>query len=233
MTGLPATLHFQIIAFCSLHTCSMGISTPRSPRATMIPSETSRISSKFVMPWRDSIFEMILMPASRTPGTERTASTFAALRMNDAAIMSTSIRTPNSMSALSFSVTAGRSTSFPGRLTPLLSPSSPELPISQRTASPAISRTMSEMRPSSTRMTSPGTTVALSRGYVMPTRVASPTTLALVSSTNSLPRSRSTRPPATLHVRISAPLVSSMIATCLLRSFAASRTAVMVSVNHS
>ena len=45
MTGLPLRLAFSIRSFCKTAICSMGISTPRSPRAIMIPSVTSRISS--------------------------------------------------------------------------------------------------------------------------------------------------------------------------------------------
>ena len=39
-TGLPAMLHFEIIIFCANATFSPGISTPRSPRATMMASVT-------------------------------------------------------------------------------------------------------------------------------------------------------------------------------------------------
>jgi len=34
MTGLPAKLHFWIIIFCARKIFSVGISMPRSPRAT-------------------------------------------------------------------------------------------------------------------------------------------------------------------------------------------------------
>jgi hypothetical protein len=45
MTGLPARLAFAISCFCVLAIASIGTSTPRSPRATMIPSAAARISS--------------------------------------------------------------------------------------------------------------------------------------------------------------------------------------------
>ena len=38
-TGLPAARALRVIFFCRPGTFSTGISTPRSPRATMIPSE--------------------------------------------------------------------------------------------------------------------------------------------------------------------------------------------------
>ena len=46
ITGFPARLHFRIISFCTRGTCSRGMSTPRSPRATMMASLSERISSK-------------------------------------------------------------------------------------------------------------------------------------------------------------------------------------------
>jgi len=44
MTGLPTRLHLAMHIFCARNTFSVGISTPRSPRATMIPSDASSIS---------------------------------------------------------------------------------------------------------------------------------------------------------------------------------------------
>ncbi len=48
-TGFPAAaaMHFSTISFCQMTTSSRGTSTPRSPRATMIPSAASVISSRF------------------------------------------------------------------------------------------------------------------------------------------------------------------------------------------
>ena len=50
ITGFPALLHFLIIIFCINGTSSAGISTPRSPLATIIASLNSRISSKLSTP---------------------------------------------------------------------------------------------------------------------------------------------------------------------------------------
>mmetsp|Transcript_24424 Transcript_24424/g.37111 ORF Transcript_24424/g.37111 Transcript_24424/m.37111 type:complete len:203 (-) Transcript_24424:298-906(-) len=52
---------FWIIHFWAIQIFSMGISIPRSPRATMMPSATSKISSKFAIPSTFSILAMILM----------------------------------------------------------------------------------------------------------------------------------------------------------------------------
>ena len=45
MTGLPASLQARMIRFWAMGTSSGGASTPRSPRATISPSEAARISS--------------------------------------------------------------------------------------------------------------------------------------------------------------------------------------------
>ena len=57
MTGFPARLQRPIIIFCARNTFSGGISIPRSPRATMMPSLSRRISSKFSTPSLFSICE--------------------------------------------------------------------------------------------------------------------------------------------------------------------------------
>ena len=45
MTGRPARLAARMIRFCVAGTRSIGISTPRSPRATMIASAAATIAS--------------------------------------------------------------------------------------------------------------------------------------------------------------------------------------------
>jgi len=41
ITGFPAILHFEINIFCAINTFSAGISIPKSPRATITPSDAS------------------------------------------------------------------------------------------------------------------------------------------------------------------------------------------------
>merc|ERR1711935_1273332 len=50
MTGLPALLHLAINCFWAMNTFSGGISMPISPLATMMPSDSSMISSTFMQP---------------------------------------------------------------------------------------------------------------------------------------------------------------------------------------
>ena len=45
MIGMPRLLALRISSFCSNGTSSAGISTPRSPRATITPSQSGRIES--------------------------------------------------------------------------------------------------------------------------------------------------------------------------------------------
>ena len=155
MTGFPALLHRPIIIFCARKTFSVGISIPRSPRATMMPSDASRISSNLkyytpkyclkngkgkqirkhsnlLTPSWFSIFAIILMFFPASPRILRISLMPAALRMNDANTMSTFFSTPNVRSDLSFSDTAGRSTGVPGRLQPFFEPREPPFSMTQR-----------------------------------------------------------------------------------------------------
>lgn len=45
ITGFPMRLHFAVSVFCTRNTCSGGISIPKSPRATIMPSASAIISS--------------------------------------------------------------------------------------------------------------------------------------------------------------------------------------------
>mmetsp|Transcript_15463 Transcript_15463/g.30845 ORF Transcript_15463/g.30845 Transcript_15463/m.30845 type:complete len:293 (+) Transcript_15463:1134-2012(+) len=62
-TGFPARLQSLTIFFCKMRSSAKGISTPRSPLATMMPSDSARISSKLSTP---SLFSILLMTEGRT-----------------------------------------------------------------------------------------------------------------------------------------------------------------------
>mmetsp|Transcript_142 Transcript_142/g.539 ORF Transcript_142/g.539 Transcript_142/m.539 type:complete len:313 (+) Transcript_142:560-1498(+) len=125
MTGLPTMLHLAMSFFCAMTTFSAGISTPRSPRATMMPSEASMMASMLATPWWFSILLMMSGTCTSSPAgrlscsTWRTSRTCAALRMKEAKTKSHCCCAAMARSARSFSETAGRSTSTPGRLHPL------------------------------------------------------------------------------------------------------------------
>ena len=58
ITGLPKSRERRTIRFCSRGTRSGGISTPRSPRATMMASDSSMISSSRSIAAGFSIFDI-------------------------------------------------------------------------------------------------------------------------------------------------------------------------------
>mmetsp|Transcript_32591 Transcript_32591/g.103862 ORF Transcript_32591/g.103862 Transcript_32591/m.103862 type:complete len:375 (-) Transcript_32591:593-1717(-) len=161
MTNLPAWLQSAIMRFWAMKIFSIGISIPRSPRATMTPSLASTICAKLSRPSWFSTLEMIWMFLPLAPSTLRMWSTSEPLRTNDAATKSTLFFTPQlRRSSLSFSVMVGRSTTMPGRFMFLRSP---------RVASlrhftwmvPALGShemTSRVMEPSAQRITLPGDT---------------------------------------------------------------------------
>ena len=117
ITRLPFWAQSRIIRRCTLGNFSMAISTPRSPRATMTPSETSIISLIFLTPSWSSIFEITLILSALSPRSSRNWWISSTSRTNDRAIKSTSCSIENKISRLSFSVIAGRLTRMPGKLT--------------------------------------------------------------------------------------------------------------------
>ncbi len=85
MTGFPAARASRIIRFWSTGTRSGGSSTPRSPRATMMPSAAARIASRFSTAWGFSILAMTGILASRRAMNRFAASTSAASRTKEIA----------------------------------------------------------------------------------------------------------------------------------------------------
>mmetsp|Transcript_52898 Transcript_52898/g.147305 ORF Transcript_52898/g.147305 Transcript_52898/m.147305 type:complete len:222 (-) Transcript_52898:585-1250(-) len=159
MTGLPFKLHLAIIIFCARKTFSGGISMPRSPRATIMPSLASTIASKFLRPSSFSILEIILMERPRTPRVSRMVCTSSALCTKEAATKSTPWGMPNcKRSFLSFSCKTGRSTFTPGKLQFLRSPSLQLFMTSVTTWFSPTAFTLREREPSATRMVFPGLT---------------------------------------------------------------------------
>ena len=58
MTGFPALTVVRIVFFWTRGTCWRGSSTPRSPRATMVPLAAATISARFATASRFSILAM-------------------------------------------------------------------------------------------------------------------------------------------------------------------------------
>ena len=110
----------RVIRFCTPGTASSGISTPRSPRATMTASASSMIPSRCCSACGFSILAM--MPAR--PCTVLRASAMSSGRwMKESATQSTSAASAASRSRRSFSVSAPERSIVSGRLTPLRSES--------------------------------------------------------------------------------------------------------------
>mmetsp|Transcript_11592 Transcript_11592/g.34767 ORF Transcript_11592/g.34767 Transcript_11592/m.34767 type:complete len:222 (+) Transcript_11592:160-825(+) len=158
-TYLPAALVFWIIIFCAIQTFSIGISMPKSPRATMMPSLASQMASKFFTPASFSILEMILMLRPRSPRVSRMNFTSSAVCTKEAATKSTPCLMPKfTMSSLSFSCSTGRSTWMPGRLQFFRSPRAQLFMTSVMTWSAPTDFTRSESEPSAQRMMLPSFT---------------------------------------------------------------------------
>mmetsp|Transcript_96005 Transcript_96005/g.248724 ORF Transcript_96005/g.248724 Transcript_96005/m.248724 type:complete len:415 (+) Transcript_96005:784-2028(+) len=120
ITGLPAAFALMIMSFCTNGTSSGFISTPRSPRATMTPSEASRIFSRSSTADGFSIFANNFGLAPREDSTNwRNSSMSSCLCTKDSAIQSTSFLQANSMSVLSFGVIGEIGSTTSGVLTPL------------------------------------------------------------------------------------------------------------------
>ena len=159
MTGLYALLHLRMMVFWMWGTWAAGTSTPRSPRATMMPSEASRISSKFLTPSALSILGKIwTCGAPISTQMSRICLTAAPSRMKDAAMASMPSSQPNMMSARSWSVTEGRPMFTLGTLTPFFSPISPPLVTTQWMSEPSTWSTSRPTRPSSMRRMEPFST---------------------------------------------------------------------------
>ncbi len=138
---LASDVALAIIIFWAMKTWLAGISIPRSPRATMTPSASLRISSKFSTPCSFSILTMILDRGALGAKDLSDVTDVLGLSMKDAKTMSTPFLTPKAKSALSFSERAGRSTGVLGRLTPFRLERVPELRDRTRSFSPSMAMT--------------------------------------------------------------------------------------------
>ena len=89
ITGLPAARANAIVSFCTNGTSSSGSSTPKSPRATIIPSNALTISSMLATACGFSILAITGMRMPSSFMIRCTSSMSAALRTKESATMST------------------------------------------------------------------------------------------------------------------------------------------------
>src|SRR3990172_1020014 len=119
ITGIVSSLHRLMISFWMIGTCSREISTPRSPLATIIPSATFNISSKFSMASGFSIFAMTGIEARSRLMISFTERTSSAVLIKEMATKSTPSAIPVARSSLSLSVRLWIASFVPGTLIPL------------------------------------------------------------------------------------------------------------------
>ena len=98
-TGLPWRRASRVMRFCRPGTCSSGISTPRSPRATISASETAMISSRRAIACG---FSILAMTSARPLAIFRTSMTSSGRCTKESAIQSMSSSSAASRSARSF-----------------------------------------------------------------------------------------------------------------------------------
>ena len=121
ITGLACRRHRPMACFCTSGTRSRAVSTPRSPRATMMPSNASITASSRS---RASGRSSLAMTGTRMPSasiTDRTAAASAGDRTKERATRSTPSRRAKRRSSMSLSVRGGALTATPGRFMPLWS----------------------------------------------------------------------------------------------------------------
>ena len=145
-TGLPARRAVRVICFCTPGTFSSGISTPRSPRATISASTRSRISPSRVTACGFSIFAIT---AARPRVIFLASATSSGRCTNESPTQSMPASSAASRSDRSLAVRAENGTVVSGRLMPLRFESLP--PTSTRVAARpgAVSITVSRTLPSS------------------------------------------------------------------------------------
>src|SRR6056297_526352 len=167
ITGLAAARHLRTSRFWMGGTFCTGSSTPRSPRATMIPSETARMSSKHFTAAGFSIFDRM---AARPRASVRASFTSSARCTKLSASQSTPSPQTNSRSARSLSDSAATGSTTSGTLTPLRLEMVPPTTTSHSAKSAPHSFTRRRILPSLTSRSAPGSSAAKISGWGRQTR---------------------------------------------------------------
>ena len=164
ITGMPRVLHLRMSSFCSRGTSSAGISTPRSPRATMTPSHIGSSASIWSMASNFSILATtgVVWPWERIRALISSMS--EGLRTKLRATQSTPWLRPKARSSRSLSVRARTESCTSGKLTPLLlERTPPTVTVQSRVCEDWSTRsTTISTRPSSSRIRLPETTSSAS-----------------------------------------------------------------------
>ena len=214
ITGLAALRVLRTNCFWIGGTACTGSSTPRSPRATMIPSETSRIASN-----RSSAagFSILDISAARPLVRARASSTSSGRWTKDSASQSTPRSHTNSRSARSLSDRAATGSTTSGTFTPLRFEIVPPVTTTHSAKSSPQSLTRRRIFPSFTRSVAPGSSALKISGWGNCTRVAVPSAGSR-SSRNAAPSFRSSAPFAKVPTRSLGPWRSARMAMGLSNS---------------
>ena len=161
--GTPRSRARRSTSRCTRGTRCSGISRPRSPRATITPSATARISSSLSIASGRSSLAMIGTSGRPSRAVIARAATMSAADWTKlSAMTSTPSARPKARSRASFSVTPEAGSGTPGALMPLCSPSSlPKITVVVISRSVADS-TRSSTCPSSSSRRSPAPTALAS-----------------------------------------------------------------------
>mmetsp|Transcript_16362 Transcript_16362/g.22549 ORF Transcript_16362/g.22549 Transcript_16362/m.22549 type:complete len:281 (+) Transcript_16362:489-1331(+) len=174
-TGLPSTRQRCTICFWMIGTSQGDISTPRSPLATMMPSDSFTISSRYSIA---EGFSSFAMSRSESPARALNSSISSGRCTNESATQSTSSVLMNSKSRLSFGVSGEMGSTMDGVLTPFLFDSLPPITTSHTTApsvgvvavAMVVSITLIRNLPSSSNSVSPTPRVFKISGWGIFTR---------------------------------------------------------------
>mmetsp|Transcript_30623 Transcript_30623/g.77134 ORF Transcript_30623/g.77134 Transcript_30623/m.77134 type:complete len:283 (-) Transcript_30623:769-1617(-) len=172
-TGQPLLLHLSMMDRWRMGTSSCISSTPRSPRATMTPSDSAMMSSRRSTAEGFSIFAMT---KARSPTSWRSSTMSDGFCTKERATQSTPMSRAAERSDRSLRVRGEMGMMIEGVLTPFLSESLPPTCTSVSTHSPrrSASVTISRTLPSSRRIRSPLRSVWRISGWGSATRVTSP-----------------------------------------------------------
>lgn len=195
---------------CNIGTSSCMSSTPRSPRATMMPSDSAMISSS------DSMaegFSILAIRKALSPTRLRSSTMSLGFWTKERATQSTPMSSAAVRSALSLTVSAETGTMIVGRLTPFLSESFPPTSTFVSTQAPpgSVAVTTSLALPSSIRTKSPIERVCMISWCGNDTRVSSPNESTSRSSLNFWPFCTTAYPSSNLPILSLGPWRSAMM----------------------
>ena len=155
ITGLPRRRQVLTMRRWTMGNSKYGISIPKSPRATMMPSAPRTMDSKFNRACWSSILAMTNGCGLFSPNNSRSCKRSRASRTKDSAMKSTPSSRPSFTSRMSLAVSAGKLTLTPGRLMWRRLPSLPSVSTSHSTLLPFLASTYISIVPLSISTTSP------------------------------------------------------------------------------